>query len=577
MRLRTGKSAARLHSGRLNRTAALCAIVVAMSSPPAEAQSPGSGPSVQDCDVRLGGAGFTAPSVEIARMLDLQREESGSSFLMRRLSDVYSTDACGAPAALTLMARNLSLAAMPERGAVVLPGDVLIHYNGSYPRDWNDGVLRGGVGLATRITAGAAFRWRWLEGALAPVFAWHSNGPYTIIPFADTESYSRYVHPWHGRFIDLPQRFGSDADAVFDPGQSYLRIAGGGLRLGISTENLAWGPARRNPLLLSGTGPGFPHAFVESARPYDVGLGQAEFQLFWGRLEESEYFDYNPDNDHRALAGALATLRPRGLDGLYVGAGHLHMQTWSPGISAGDLLLGPYTGVDADSVGLARDTRLVSLFMRWAMAPGGLEVYGEWARQDSWDQWFRLLYPLAASQAYTLGLQKVARRGDTAIRFSAEISHLADANAHPDLGRGVHTYYVSPAVPQGYTHRGQLLGAPIGPGSESQFIGTDVFWRHGRTAFSVERVRYDDDAYYAVWAQIHGPHGHDTELSWRLSHLIATPLFSVDAEVGYSVRHSRSLLGLHHSNMPGFPYRKENNVGLRIAGRVNPPGWMWPK
>lgn len=496
---------------------------------------------------------------------------------MRRMSDVYAGNGCAAPAALRTVARRLSLPPVPEHGASLLPADVVLRYDGSYPRDWNDGVLRGNVGLAMSLTAGAVFRWGWIEGAIAPVFAWHSNGSFPILPFADSASYSRYAHPWHGRFIDLPQRFGADADAVFDPGQSYVRATARGVRAGLSTENIAWGPARRNPLLLSGTGPGFPHAFVESARPHDVWIGDAGFLIFWGRLTESDYFDYDPDNDHRALAGALITLRPRGLDGLYLGVGHLHMQTLAPGTTAGDLLFAPYAGLDGDSSGLPRDVRLVSAFMRWALAPHGLEVYGEWARQDTWDQWFRLLYPFAASQAYTLGLQKVARRGDTAIRFSAEISHLADGTPNPDLGRGRHTYYVTPAVPQGLTHRGQLLGAPIGPGSESQYIGSDVFWRYGRTGLSVERVRYDDDAYYSVWAPIHGPHGHDTELSFRLSHLLAMPRFSVEAEIGYSLRYSRSLIGLHHSNMPGFPYLEENNIGVRIAGRLNPPDWRWPR
>ena len=533
--------------------------------------------SDSDCTVRLSGADFVAPSADLARMLDLLLPESGGSFLMRRISDQVVIDACAGPGAVTQLARRLTLLPAPQRGAALLPADVRILYNGTYPRDWNDGAMRGGAGLSSSLTAGATFRWRSLEAAVAPVATFYGNAAVPIIPFADPATYSRFIHPWHGRFIDLPQRFGVEESGDIDAGQSYLRLSAAGVRAGISHENLAWGPGRRNPLLLSGTAPGFAHVFIESARPRDVWLGDAEFQLFLGRLEESDYFDYDRDNDRRALAGVLATLRPRGLDGLYLGAGHLHMQTWSANTSTGDLLFGPYTGLDPDSSGLPRDLRLFTLFMRWASAPTGLEVYGEWARQDSWRQWLRLLNPVDAAQAYTLGLQKVTRRGDTAIRFSAEVSHLSDALSHPDLGRGLNTYYVSPHVPQGHTHRGQLLGAPIGPGSESQFIGTDVFWRYGRSGLSIERVRYDDDAYYAVWASIHGPHGHDTEMSFRAAHLYATPLFSVEAEVGYSFRYSRSLLGLHHSNHPGFPYRRDENVALRLSGRVNPPAWTWPR
>ncbi|HSK20599.1 MAG TPA: hypothetical protein VK912_15705 [Longimicrobiales bacterium] len=545
----------------------------------AAATSSGSAQAVTSdvCAVGLSGADFTGPSADVARVLDLLQPDSRRSFLLRRISDRYDFDACRAPDAVATLAQRLSLRPIPVAGAALLPADAHILYNGSYPRDWNDGSMRGSAGLSTSVTAGAAIRWRSLEAAVAPVLTWHSNAAFTILPFPDPATHSRFAHPWHGRFIDLPQRFGDDADGDIDAGQSYIRINTAGVRAGISNENIAWGPARRNALLLSGTAPGFAHAFIESARAHDVSIGDAEFQLFWGRLEESEYFDYDPDNDRRALAGAAATLRPAGLEGLYLGAGHLHMQTWAPGTSAGDLLLGPYAGIDADSAGLPRDLRLFTLFMRWASAPAGLEVYGEWARQDSWKHWVRLLNPVEAAQAYTIGLQKVVRRGATAIRVSAELSHLSDALTHPDFGRGLNTYYVSPHVTQGHTHRGQLLGAPIGPGSESQFIGTDVFWRHGRTSVSVERVRYDDDAYYAVWAQNHGPHGHDTEMSFRAAHLLALPRFSIDAEIGYSFRYSRSLLGLYHFNYADYPYRRDENIALRLTGRVNPPDWSWSR
>jgi hypothetical protein len=246
------------------------------------------------------------------------------------------------------------------------------------------------------------------------------------------------------------------------------------------------------------------------------------------------------------------------------------MQAWPDGAAASDLLIGPWLGLDADSSGLPRDLRLYEVFFRWASAPGGFEVYGEWARQDTWQQWFRLLNRAEAPQAYTLGAQKVVRTGSGAVRLTAEVSHLSDPLAQPSVGRGIHTIYVSPHVPQGHTHRGQLLGAPIGPGSESQFIGADVFWNLGRSSLSIERVRYDDDAFYAVWAQNQAPHGHDTELSFRAGHLLGRSAFSLSAEVGYSFRYSRSLLGLHHVNSPGFPYRRDTNYQLRLAGRWLP-------
>lgn len=540
----------------------------------------GAGPAAgqersEPCESVLAGADFVGASADMARVSDLLGASSTRSFMIRRISDRVETNACAAPRAIGDLVRSLSVPAQPERGAVLLPVDSRVAFHSAYPRDWNDGVLWTGAGLATSVTGGAAFRWGILEAALAPVFGIQQNDFFTTHHYPDSASYSRYVHRWHGRYIDLPQRFGSDAAAFTHVGQSFLRLNTHGLRAGISSENLAWGPARRNALLLSGTASGFPHVFIESARPQNVWIGDAEVQLFWGRLTESDYFDYDPDNDHRALAGTAVTLRPHGLDGLYLGAAYLHMQGWREGTSLADLLVGPYAGLGPDPSGLPRDLRMLGVFMRWASAPDGLEVYGEWARQDAWQQWFQLLTRVDAPQAYSLGLQKIVRRRSNAVRISAEVSHLSDPLPDANVGRGIHTYYVSPHVPQGHTHRGQLLGAPIGPGSEAQFVGADVFWSQGRSSLSIERVRYDDDAFYAVWAQNQAPHGHDTELSVRGGHLLAWRSFSVEAELGYSFRYSRLLLGLHHVNEPGFPYRKDTNYQLHLSARWQPPQPSW--
>jgi hypothetical protein len=549
--------------------AARCVRVVAalaLIAAPARAQSPDDA-----CEVALSGPDFVGAAADLSRVLDLLGSESRQSFLVRRISDRMVFDPCGVPGAIARLSRSLALPPVPERGAVVLPAHMRIIMNGDYPRDWHDGAQWSGRGWSVAIMPGATFRWNWLEAAVAPQLMLQQNETFPYQPFPDSAAYSRYADRWHGRFIDLPQRFGAGSFSTLDAGPSYVRAHFGGWRAGVSNENLAWGPARRNPLLLSGTAAGFPHLFLETSRPRDVLLGMAELQLFWGRLAESDYFDRDPDNDHRLLSAALVTLRPHGLEGLYLGVSRLHSQTWSRHTSADDLFLGPFTGLGPDASGFPRDLRLYGLFMRWAAAPGGFEVYGEWARQDDWRQWLRLRSRTDASQAYTLGLQKIVRRGDNAVRLSAEVSSLADNLAHADVGRGVTTFYVSPYVVQGHTHRGQLLGAPIGPGSEAQFIGADLFWSRGRSSLSVERVRYDDDAYYATWYPQHRWDGHDTELSFRAGHLLVVTAFSIEAEIGYSMRYNRALLGL--GPVFSFPYRRDTNVGLRLSGRWNPPNW----
>jgi hypothetical protein len=172
------------------------------------------------------------------------------------------------------------------------------------------------------------------------------------------------------------------------------------------------------------------------------------------------------------------------------------------------------------------------------------------------------------SQAWSLGLQKVIRHGDNALRVGAEVTHLSDAP--PRVGRGYVAFYTNTSVTQGHTHRGQLLGAPIGTGAESLFIGGDYYWSRGRTGLSLERTRYEDDWYNLTYAERYGAQARDTELSVRGGHLM---LFggglSLDAEAGWSLRYNRTFLGLD-TLPPGGAFRKDVNWSLRLGARWTP-------
>jgi hypothetical protein len=55
------------------------------------------------------------------------------------------------------------------------------------------------------------------------------------------------------------------------------------------------------------------------------------------------------------------------------------------------------------------------------------------------------------------------------------------------------TYYIHGTVVQGYTHNGQLVGASIGPGSNSNFISLDYYGSGGAVGAYFQRTRYNDD------------------------------------------------------------------------------------
>jgi hypothetical protein len=544
----------------------LAAAIALLTAMPAAAQA-----QVADagCRLHLRGADFVGPAADLGRLIDLQDTTSRASFVLRRVGQGYTGDACTAPAAVSDLARRLATGA-PANGIRPLSPELLVVGNSAYPRDWNDGVLWSGRGMNAALSAGAQMRWGVFSAAIAPIITWQSNAGFDIQRNTDIRR-SEFAYRWSFG-IDAPQRFGAESFARIDAGQSFARIDVRGFGAGFSNENILWGPARRNPLLLSGTAAGFPHAFLETQRPVDIWVGDLEFQLFWGRLEESAYFDLDPDNDRRMMAGLLVALQPRVLEGLTVGGGRLHALTWWPELTLGDLVLQPYRGISENPRGRGGDNQLLGAFFRWKSPAAGFEAYGEWAREDHWGTWIQLLRNLDSSQAWGLGLQQLIRRGDNALRLSAEVTHLADALPSRMLHRaGPIAFYTNTSVRQGHTHRGQMLGAPIGTGAEALFVGGDYFWHRGRTSLSIERARYGEDAYSVRFAPTFRAGARDTEFSVRAGHMAALGAVSVDTELGWSLRYNRDFLGLD-SIAPGAPYRRDDNLSLRLGVRWIPSG-----
>lgn len=429
----------------------------------------------------------------------------------------------------------------------LLPAGVLVQHNSDYPRNRQDGLRWAGVGVSGGVTAGVGARWGPLSAALAPVITYQANEPVDIRPVG-TAGHSRFGSYYHAGQIDLPQRFGAAESTWAHLGQSFVRLDGFGAAVGVSTENLRWGPARRNPLLMSGAGPGFFHVFAGTSEPLDVRVGRLEVEAVWGRLEESEYFDSVPDNDRRLLAGLVVAFSPGRDTGLTVGLARAYQRYLPPeGLSLSDQVFGPYGGIreNPDRAASDADNQLLSAFFRWAFPEVGFEVYGEYAREDHWEDRDDLIKELDHSRGYTVGLQKVFAREASPhrVRVAAEVSNL---NMSPtwQSGRPGVTFYTHSQIRQGHTHRGQLLGAPIGPGSDAQYLEADYLGRSWRTGLWLERARYDNDVYYRQFAYRYAYSGHDAEVTAGLRGGGQLMGLELSGELAYSSRYNRGFIGL---------------------------------
>lgn len=372
--------------------------------------------------------------------------------------------------------------------------------NSRYPVGRNDGAVWQGRGLTTAFDFGGVLRWRALTAEVRPTIIFTQNTHFDLAPVSGV---TMYAYPW--RVIDWPQRFGPDAFWTLDPGQSEIRVDAWGASLGLSTKNLWWGPATRHPIMMSNNAPGVPHAFLGTDGPLDIRIGELEVRWIWGRLQSSDWFDPALSSIDRFITGLVAAYSPSFLPGLTLGGTRV-FYAWVPegGAPLSDYFL-VFQGVrkkklvsPQNPTGDDEHDQLLSLFARWALPESGFEVYGEWARNDhSWELRDFLLEP-EHSQAYMLGLRKASDlSGDRIFALTAEVTHLERERTY--LLRGANpTYYAHHIVTQGYTQKGQIIGAGIGPGGNAQSIAADLYTSWGRVGTWLERQVHDNDAYYEI-------------------------------------------------------------------------------
>ncbi|MBX9928411.1 MAG: capsule assembly Wzi family protein [Gemmatimonadaceae bacterium] len=374
-----------------------------------------------------------------------------------------------------------------------------IVYNSGFPRTVNDGAAWGGRGLSATVRGGADVTWGPFTGRLYPTVVYAQNRAFPL-GTGPASPGSPYAYPWNAD-IDLPQRFGESAMRRFDWGQSELRVDLKAFTAALSTENLWWGPGTRNAIIMGSAAPGFAHLDIGTGRPLRSAIGDFEVRGTYGELRRSPFAAARDANARRIFTGLTVGYRPSFLPGLTVGAARALYRRWpvgGPGLEDvkrpfGTLLNWGTKRLEDGSVGNDLDDQLASVVARWVLPAARVEVYLEYARNDFAGDLRDLLTEPDHARGYTAGLQKVLDGDAAAGRWVLRAENTNLGQTRTEVVRGGGAFYTHGLVREGYTHRGQLLGAPIGPGSNAQFLGLDRYAADGRFGVFVERIRYDDD------------------------------------------------------------------------------------
>ncbi len=391
----------------------------------------------------------------------------------------------------------------------LLPVYLHVRYNGHHPYGWADGAMVPSKGLQQFISGGVYLKAKWLEAQFRPEIVKAQNKPFQNPP----------MRSWG---IDNPERMGQTPYQETFLGQSYVKLNVWKFTAGYSTENLWWGAGQKNAIILSNNAPGFGHFTIHTNKPIRTKFGKIEGQMVGGRLKPSgfKYPDRYVGGTWPPIAGDVVvdsaapefygffngmtgTFQPKWFPGLFLGATRIVQVSGDPtGFSNYFSILGlSANGENTGSGGGQNRNQLVSVSFRYLFPESHAEVYGELGREDwAWDFEDFMTRP-AATTAWMMGMRKLqaAPKKGAWYQFMAEITKLQapfDSYTQPSATPG-YSFYTNGGIGSGWTNRGQILGAGMGPGSNMFTAGASYIDGFKTYGVHLERVAYNEDLFWS--------------------------------------------------------------------------------
>jgi hypothetical protein len=282
-------------------------------------------------------------------------------------------------------------------------------------------------------------------------------------------------------------------------GNSSIRLNVGPASIGISSENISWGPSVFNPLLMSGHAPGFMHLTFNSTRPLNTPIGSFEWQMIAGFLDPIDSVYYKLAEiasatvpGRRYLNSIILSYQPKWISGLSLGVTRVVQE------NEGDLDYNKQWFLILNNISRTNDKNFntelsrdqyAGFFLRYFLSPANSEFYMEWGRNDAFFNFRDAIQRLDHSRAYTLGIRKLFNLNDQKTKYWQLISEYTRMQQPPSwtlITAG--SWYEHGRAIQGYTHLGEIMGAPIGQGANAQTLRLSKFNGLQQYGIQLERV-----------------------------------------------------------------------------------------
>ncbi|GHV89106.1 hypothetical protein AGMMS50267_14660 [Spirochaetia bacterium] len=383
--------------------------------------------------------------------------------------------------------------------------ELFTSFNTAAPYGQNDGALWQGKGFNTSLTGGIRFEGYGMELTFKPQLAFSQNLAFDLIPREISGANYAGKAEEYGYFwdrVDAPQRFGDKPFLTYDWGDSEIRYTWKTLTIGFGTQAIWLGPSYLNSILHSNNAPSYPKLDIGLRRQrltiprVNWYLGDVEFRIWTGRLSESDYFDNDDSNDNKMFHGLSFAYAPSFLSGLTLFVNRVCIVPW-------EWENMKYIIPKNDNT---IEDQKMSFGAVYLLPGAGIEVYGELGIDDFVPDGFPegyLRYPLH-TMLYTVGLKKtlpIAQKHNIYGELIFEWNSMEMSQDYQFQWR-YSPYFHNTGGGQGYTNRGQWIGAGSGTGGNSQYLEFKVYYPKGTSSLFVQRNNPDNNFLYgkAVYA-----------------------------------------------------------------------------
>lgn len=412
----------------------------------------------------------------------------------------------------------------------LLPFTHLVKITSNQPYGWSDGPLMPVNGIQQLASLGVYGELGPISFQYRPEFLYVNNRSYATTPSFGPNS----IQPTIKKYFH---------------GQSRVSLNAGPVSVGLSTENIWWGPGQHTALLMSNNAPGFLHASFQTRRPIKTFLGNFEFQIIGGMpQDDTNQSDeiYNLNNYYQ-IWGKSNTLNQKYLNGINLNFSPKKLNGLTFGFTRSFI-----SGAGSTIDDVARDygyleaylpifneifkekrigfedslkwNQLASVYARYVFKKAKAEIYLEYGWNDYTYNIRDLMMSPSHSAAFIFGVKKIVDlTPKSSLDLSFELNQMSQSPNY--LVRDAGNWYIH-WYQSNYSNFGEVLGSGIGNGSNS-LVASATYRKHfNQIGIVFERVNRNPVAQLVQWHDISFGLVNRIQLNKFLFQSRLSPIFS---------------------------------------------------